>query len=92
MQHGLQIGDVVHKDFELREPTTGDLLDAEADSDLSKPLGFGAALLARQLVKIGTFEGPFTIGMIRRLHRRDFGILMAAQRELDRQGESEQHG
>lgn len=92
LPHGFKVGEETHKEFEIREPSTADLLDAESDADATKPLNFGAALLARQLVRIGTFEGPFAIALVRRLHRKDFAALMAAQRELDAQGEGEQHG
>jgi len=91
LKHGLKVGDETHMDFVLREPTTGDLLDAENDADVSKPLNYTAALLARQLVRIGSYEGPFTTSMIRRLHRVDFAMLMQAQREVDTAGEGEQH-
>lgn len=92
LKHGLKFGEETHTDFEIREPTTGNLLDAEEEADASKPLNFSAALLARQLIRVGTFEGPFTTGMIRKLHRADFAILLAAQREVDAQGEGVQHG
>lgn len=92
LRNGLKVGEEVHKEFEMRAPTTGDLIDAEADCDVGRPLGFSAALIARQLVRIGTYEGPFTGGIIRRLDTRDFALLSEAQRALDSQGEDAQHG
>lgn len=92
LKTGLKVGEEVHKEFELRAPNTGDLIDAEADCDVGRPLGFSAALIARQLVRIGTYKGPFMDGIIRKLDTRDFSILSEAQRALDSQGEDEQHG
>lgn len=89
LKHGLSINGVQHKDFELREALVDDLLDAENEADVTRPLNFNAQLLVRQLVKVGSFEGPFTVGMIRRLKPCDWRILRAAQSEIDDQGEDE---
>lgn len=89
LRHGFMINGVVHKTFTLREATVDDLLDAELEAEVSKPLNFNAQLLARQLVLVGTFEGPFTVGMIRRLKPADWRILRAAQSEVDNMGEDE---
>lgn len=80
------------RDFELREATAQDLFDAEADADASRPMTFRAALIARQLVRIGTFEGPFTLAVLGRLSAGDMSRLIQAQRELDSEGEGEQPG
>ena len=89
LRQGLSINGVLHKDFELREAMVDDLLDAELEADVTKPLNFNAQLLVRQLVKVGGFEGPFTVGMIRRLKPADWRLLRAAQSEIDDLGEGE---
>lgn len=89
LRHGLIINGVPHKDFELREATVDDLLDAELEADVTKPLNFNAQLMVRQLVKLGTFEGPFTVGQIRRLKPVDWRLLRSAQTEVDDRGEEE---
>lgn len=89
LKHGLKHGDAVHKDFELREATTGDMFDAEQDAPPDTPLAFNGALMCRQLIRIGTFEGPFTLGIIRKLKAVDYGILRAAQMEADKLGEAD---
>lgn len=86
---GFNIQGVLHKDFQMREALVDDLLDAEQVVDLAKPLNFNAELMARQLVKVGSFEGPFTVGMLRRLKPVDWRILRAAQTEIDLMGEAE---
>ncbi|WP_028008683.1 phage tail assembly protein [Solimonas flava] len=88
LKHGLKIGDVVHKEFELREATTGDMFDAEAEVTPNQPLGFSGALICRQLVRIGTFEGPFVLGMLRKMKPTDFALLRAAQLEAEKLGEA----
>lgn len=87
LQHGMTIEGVAHKEFEMREVSTGDLLDAENDAPVSKPLNFATALLTRQLLRIGDFTGPFTVGMLRKLDPVDYWILRDKQTELDRLGE-----
>lgn len=89
LKHGLSIEGVLHKDFVLREATVEDMLDAEHEADVIKPLNFNAQMMARQLVSVGSFKGPFTINMIRRLKPTDWRILRAAQSEVDALGEEE---
>lgn len=89
LKYGFSIDGVLYKDFELREATVDDLLDAEMEADITRPLNFSAQLMVRQLVKVGNFEGPFTVGMIRRLKPADWRILCAAQSEVDDMGEVE---
>lgn len=89
LRHGLSIDGAPHKAFVLREATVDDLLEAELEADVTKPLNFSAQLMVRQLVKVGSFEGPFTLGMIRRLKPTDWRILRAAQSEVDALGEDE---
>lgn len=89
LKHGLMVAGVLQKGFKLREATVDDLLDAELEADVIKPLNFNAQMMVRQLVSVGTFEGPFTVAMIRRLKPVDWRILRAAQSEIDDQGEGE---
>jgi phage FluMu protein gp41 len=87
LKHGLHIGSEVHKDFEMREALAGDIFDAENDATGEKPTAFRAALIARQLVSVGTFRGPFTLKMIGQLKTVDLAVLLNAQKELDQLGE-----
>lgn len=86
--HGLKIDGVAHKEFELREASVGDIFDAENEADITRPLAFNGQMMLRQLVRIGTFEGPFTIGMLRSLKPADYRALRAKQMELESEGES----
>ena len=75
LKYGFSIDGVLYKDFELREATVDDLLDAEMEADITRPLNFSAQLMVRQLVKVGK--------------PADWRILRAAQSEVDDMGEVE---
>lgn len=92
LKHGLKVGDKVHKEFELRQCTAGDYFAAEAAADSSKSITFQAALIAQQLVRIGEFEGPFTLRMLATLHPSDLNAMVNARVELEAQGEDSQPG
>lgn len=85
---GMKIGTNVQPDFELVEASAGDMFDAEAEVPPGNVLAFNGAMMARQLRRAGTFKGPFTQDMIRRLHPADYNVLRAAQMELDVLGEA----
>jgi phage FluMu protein gp41 len=89
LKHGLTIKGVVHKEFTLREASVDDMLDAEMEVDVTKPLNFNAQMMIRQLVKVGSFEGPFTMNMVRQLKPADWRVLRQAQTEVDSLGEGE---
>lgn len=86
---GLLINGTKHTDFELRQADVGDMIDAEEDADVSKPVTYNTALLCRQLVRVGTFDGPFTMALLRRLTPAGFMRLRDAQKELDALGEDD---
>lgn len=92
LKHGLRIGDAVHKDFVLRQCTAADYFAAENASSVTKDLTYRAALVAQQLVSIGTFEGPFTLQMLGKLTPGDIGRMCDARDELEREGEAQQPG
>lgn len=92
LKHGLKIGDAVHKSFEIREANAGDLFAAEAVATPDRPITFAAAMLCQQLVSIGTFTGPFTLGLIGKMKREDLNIMQEARLVLDAEGEGEQPG
>ena len=86
---GIVIGGQSAKNFELREYTVEDMLDAESEASVMQPLNFNAQLMVRQLVRLGDFTGPFTLGMVKRLKPIDWRVLRAAQTELESLGEAE---
>ena len=92
LKHGLKVGEQVHKEFELRQCTGADYFAAENEADSSKPLTYAVALIAQQLVRIGTFEGPFSLAMLGKLHPIDLARMKAAREELELLGEDAQPG
>lgn len=84
---GMKIGSEVHMDFELREMTTADMLDAELLVPANKPANFAAALASVQLVRAGTHTGPFTLSMVRNLGPVDFNLLRQGLNEVAALGE-----
>ena len=92
LRYGLKVGDQVHKQFELRQVTSGDYFAAEADASVSKDVTFRAALLARQLVRIGTFEGPFSLAVLAKVPPPDLNTMLDAREALELSGEGWQLG
>lgn len=84
---GMKVGSEVHKEFELREMTTADLLDAELQVSAAKPINFAAALGSLQLVRVGNYDGPFTLKMVRNLAPEDFEALREGLTEVAAMGE-----
>jgi len=88
-KHGMLIKGVKHLDFEMVEALSEDNFNAEKDASANNVLTFNGALMALQLRKVGTFDGPFTLDLIGRLKPGDYNRLRAAQMELDVLGEGE---
>jgi phage FluMu protein gp41 len=81
-KRGMKVGKDVHQEFELREMTTADMLDAEMEVSAGKPMNFSAALASLQLVRVGSYDGPFTFKMVRSLHPDDFDVLRISLNEV----------
>lgn len=88
LQFGLTLGERVLKHYKLREALTEDLFRAEKDAPPDNALAFNAALMCRQLVSLDDYTGPFTISMIGKLKPSDYGVLRAAQMEVQELGEA----
>ncbi|GAB1260784.1 hypothetical protein [Aurantivibrio plasticivorans] len=85
---GFSVEGVLETEYEIAPITNmGQLFAAEVEADPKKPLQFQAALIAQQLKRIGNFEGPFTLGLMRRLRVEDFNELREAQRQLEEREE-----
>ena len=84
---GMKVGSKVYHQFELRQLTTGDLLDAEMMVPVSKPMNFNAALASLQLVRVDDYTGPFTLQMVRNLAPKDYDALVVGLEEVAKLGE-----
>lgn len=92
LRYGLTVNGVQHLDAEIREATVADLFAAESDVPPNKPITFAAAMLAQQLVRIGEYNGPFTLGLIAKLKPSDLERLQEARLKVNEEGEGEQPG
>lgn len=86
---GIKIDGVIHKDFAMRGALVEDMIEAEKEASLDTPIGFNAQMMTRQLVRIGSYTDPITVGMLGRMKPADWRILRAAQNEADALGEDE---
>ena len=98
LQKGLQIGEILHKEAELREATAGDVLDAMEESEklvmipgpngaepqlIPSPTLVGMHTLRRQIVRVGSYKGPLSVGEIKRLNPHDLNALQLQCELLD---------
>lgn len=91
---GLKVGDTVHTLAILQEPTVGDIMDAQTESErvvatpdghelLASPTLVGMNVLRRQIAKIGDHAGPLSLNELRVLSPRDLRRLEQGAGELD---------
>ncbi len=96
---GLQIGDVVHTEAEIREANAADFVEAQVSAEklVMVPEGNGFApqlvisptlialeMLARRVVRIGDHPGPLTLKELKKLKKaEDIAILQSAADNLD---------
>ena len=95
LNKGLKVGEVVHKEAELREATAGDFIDAAEESEklvltpegnyvlIASPTLVGLNTLRRQIVKIGEYDGPLTMREVKMLSSGDINRLQNAAGKLD---------
>lgn len=83
---GMKIGEAIHNDFEIREPLVEDMVDAEKTVSPTDLHAFNIEMLSRVTVRVGSFEGPFTAGMFRRLKRPDYNALVQGMMQADNLG------
>jgi len=94
LKDGLKIGEETHLEAEIREPSGGDILDANEDGEklVATPAGYqlvpsptmvGAHVLRRQIVRIGTYPGPLTLAELRKLSANDLATLQHRAEALE---------
>lgn len=83
---GAVVDGVSHCDFELRLPTVRDNIDAVDEVGSHNAVALGAAILARQLVKLGSLKpDQITFELVADgLHPSDYNQLEAAASELEK--------
>lgn len=94
LNKGLTVGNTVHKDAVLREPTAGDLMQAMEESErvvmvagepqlLLSNTALSLHTLRRQIVSIGDINGPIDMAMLSLLSATDLSLLQSCADELD---------
>ncbi|MGE4406040.1 phage tail assembly protein [Pseudomonas sp.] len=94
LKKGLKIGETVHTEAEIREATAGDVIEAMEESEklvmvgsepqlIASPTLVGVNTLRRQIVRIGTYQGPLSLGEIKRLDPHDLNELQLQSELLD---------
>lgn len=82
---GVVVDGVTHRDFELRLPTVQDNIDAVDEVGSHNGVALSAAILQRQLVKLGGLKpSEITFELVAGLHPQDFNQLEAASGELEK--------
>lgn len=85
LRQGVEVDGVVHREFELRLPTLGDNIDAVDEVGGHHGVAVSAALLARQLVRLGTLDPKLiTYELLCTLHPSDYNQLDAAGGDLEK--------
>ncbi|MEX2450908.1 MAG: hypothetical protein WD407_08650 [Rhodospirillales bacterium] len=98
LKHGIAIGETVYKNAELREMSVGDIIDGSEESErlVAKPQGgyvlvespthAGINILRRQIVKLGTVEGPIDLSVMRNLNPHDLEFLQVVAEMIEQAG------
>lgn len=82
---GALVDGVHHREFELRLPTVQDNIDAVDEVGSHNAVALGAAILARQLVKLGGLKPEqITFELVAGIHPSDFNQLEVAASELEK--------
>jgi len=82
---GVRVNGEIHRDFTLRLPTVRDNVDAIDEVGGNNQLAISAAILARQVVKLGHLT-PAQIGyeLIADMHPSDYNAMEAKAVELEK--------
>lgn len=82
---GALVDGVAHRAFELRLPTVRDNIDSLDEVGGHNGVALGAAILARQLLKLGTLKPEqIDFDLVASLHPQDFNLLEGAAGELEK--------
>lgn len=83
----ISIGGQSSAEIEARPATMQDVIDAEKEASPMHPNAFTVALACRQIVRVGTFTGPFVAGHFHKLRPATFAQITGALQEADALGE-----
>lgn len=93
LPNGVKTDDEVHTECELSEPTVKDLMEATKEAErlvmepepslIASPTLVSIHTLRRQIVRLGTLEGPIEIGIFEKLKGSDLVVLNDAAEQLE---------
>ncbi len=98
LTHGLKVGEERLKACVMRQVETGDIIDAQLESErvemvdmggrlmpvlLESPVAMGLNTLRRQIISVGDMSGPFDLAELRKLHVDDFQHIQLIGEMLD---------
>jgi phage FluMu protein gp41 len=94
LDQGLTIGNTTHKKAVIREATAGDVIEATEESEkvVKTPDGYellasntlvGINVLRRQIVSVGDYKGPLTVGEMKHLSPGDLRLLQIKAEQLE---------
>jgi len=97
--HGYQAGEKRLNAVVMREPTAGDVIDANEESEklvfvpddsgkstpqfVTSPTMVGINVLRRQIVRIGDISGPLSIDELKAMHPEDLNLLQHKADQLE---------
>ena len=95
LKKGLLLGGKPQRNFEMKTPTAGDVIEAQEAAEkpvltpdgyqmVSSPALMGVELLRRQIVKVGDFDGPLEVFQVKLLSSVDLDILNVGAGKLER--------
>lgn len=82
---GVEVDGVLHRDFTLRLPKVRDNAEAVDEVGATNGIALSAAIMARQLVKLGTLKPEqITFDLVADMHPSDFNVLETKLQELEK--------
>lgn len=82
---GVEVDGVLHRDFTLRLPKVRDNAEAVDEVGATNAVALSAAILARQIVKLGTLKpAQITYDLLADMHPEDFNVLERKAQELEK--------
>lgn len=84
-----KVGGQEATEIEVRPATMKDVCEAEQAASAFQPNSFNVQMACLQVVRAGTFAGPFVAGHFTGMRPAQFGVVAAALQEADRLGEDE---
>lgn len=78
-------------EVEVRAPLLEDMMEAEKEGHPGlAPYAYRVAMACRQIVRAGTYTGPFVLAQFKAMTPRTWSVIVQAMDEADKLGEDEQ--